>query len=174
MTPIIMDWTMLAIIGIAMLIGFIRGTASTLTSTIVWIVAVLLSILLNDWLSHFITKVSFLAHSAHLIAGISALIVILLIGFGIIKIFDFMQGSGKVNMISRLIGALLGVVKGAFIVLALVFVLNMSTVATQKWWLQSEFVQGVVPWVQFVQQFNHKAAFSPTSAIGNLSRSVAN
>ena len=159
MTPVILNWILIGIIGVSMLIGFMRGFLPTLVSTIVWLIAVFSAILLNDWLAWFISKLSFLASVSNLIAGVVVLVLILIVGHVIVKVFNFIGDISRVGMSSRLIAVLIGVVRGVLCVVALVFVLNMTAVSARVWWSGSQMVQGITPWVEMIYHI-------PTSQTG--------
>ena len=152
MTPMIMNWILIAIVILSMLIGLARGAMGTLLSTIVWLIAVAVAILFNVPLANWVGQLSFLQSIAPLLCAIVVLVVLLFIGLFITKIFNLVGNLTNTSGLSRLIGVVIGFVRGAICVLAVVFVVNLSSLSNSLWWQGSQLTQAMTPWVSAIQQ----------------------
>ena len=141
MTAITIDWILIAIVLLSMLLGFVRGFLVTLLATIVWAIAVFIAIsyhgLFTSWLSH----IPVVKDQASIVAAVLSIVVIFIVGSVIIRLIKLIPNGGSVSISSRLLAALVAIVRGGLLVIALVFILNMSPLNKENYWNNAQLVK---------------------------------
>lgn len=134
------DYTILAIVGLSILISLIRGFTREAMSLVVWIGAFFVASNFYQDLAVYITQIEdqtlrFGASAA--ILFVATLVLGALVNYLIGQLVDKTGLSGT----DRLIGACFGGVRGVLVVAAILFFLDSFTGASDSdWWQQSQLI----------------------------------
>ena len=144
------DWLLLAIVVVSALFGLMRGFVGVLASLVAWVLAA--------WVAfHFGAQLGVLLAGAgepsagQVLAGyalsfLGVLVVVGLAGWVVRRIVHSIGLTG----IDRLLGLLLGVVRGAFVACALVLLLGLTSMPREPSWRDSAVVPVFVPGAQWL------------------------
>lgn len=152
MTVMTLNWIFIAIVLLSMIVGFIRGTLMTFLATIFWIIAVVGVIIYNATISSWFSHVPVISGHADLSGSIIAMIIVLVVGAIIMRLIKLINVSSSTGMASRFIGALIAFIRGLLCVMALVFLIGMTTLSQKPYWQHSQIVQAINPWISQLQQ----------------------
>ena len=135
------DWTILAIVSISIVIGVARGFIREVMSLVVWVAAVVLSMMfyleLAPSLGELISTQSLRLLTAWLAIFVSVLIVGGLINYLLSKLIEVTGLSGT----DRLLGVVFGAARGFLLVLAvLMFLPDILPVDQDPWWRESALI----------------------------------
>jgi len=165
----IVDVFILVLIFISILIGFARGLVSEVVSLATLIAAFAIAIMFTNPLATYFTStatvqgvVSQTSNAigtstaqpiSYISIGISfgLLFAITVIIGSIIKILlNFMFATGILGFGNRVLGAGFGFVRGLLLTVVIIFLVQLSPMASQPWWQQSTYVpkfQSAVVWL---------------------------
>jgi membrane protein required for colicin V production len=144
------DYTVISALGVSAFAGLMRGFLKEVISLITWVTACILG-------SLFATKVAgMFVHSGRApsvleIAGAFTSIFFVTVVVGSLlsyTITKVVEGSG-ISFVNRFLGALFGAARGAVMVVVVMFIVQMTPVATEDVWTQSQFVIAFRPTVQW-------------------------
>jgi|GEM_PF-2447265 len=129
------DFTLVVIIGICLLWGFKRGVFSEALAIVLWVIAFFLatmySSLLDGQLSHSIGQ----GKGLGLLGYVLIFLLLLLLG-GVLNYVCSMFFKGEKSFSNHIIGAGLGVVRGALIAFIIVFAILNTTGINQRMWVK--------------------------------------
>lgn len=153
------DILILVIFFISIVIGFGRGFVSEILSLVTLIAAFVIAIMFTSSLAAYFTSTAAVQSVvsqtstaigtstaqpvSYMALGISfgVLFAATVIVGGIIKmILNLMFQTGILGFGNRVLGALFGLVRGFLLNLALIFLVQLSPLASQPWWQQSHYV----------------------------------
>ena len=131
------DYAVLALIGASVLLGLWRGVVSEMLALAAWVAAFFaarqfgreVGRLLATWIAD-----PALNSAAGFAAVFVAVLVIFALGRFVVSLLLRAVGLG---LLDRLLGAVFGVVRGVFMVLAVVLVGGMTSLPTQPWWREA-------------------------------------
>jgi membrane protein required for colicin V production len=145
------DWVLLAIIGASALLGVMRGFVGVVVSLLAW--------LLGGWVAfRYGGDVGLMLASdgepgtselfaGHALAFIAVMVVVGVVGWVVRKL---VQSVGLGGM-DRMLGFMLGLVRGGFVACALVLILALTSVPRGPQWQASPVVPVLVPGAQWLR-----------------------
>lgn len=189
------DFIILAIFFFSMVAGFGRGFVKEMVSLATLIVAFIVAATFTSPLAHFFTSSapiqSAVTHASNAIGadtaqpvsyaalGISFALLFagtVVVGSLISYLLNVAFQTGILGLGNRLLGGIFGLCRGFIINLVLIFLLQLTPMATHAAWQQSQFVSSFQPAVQWLGNFvapgvaNLKARFGST--LQNAGQSV--
>lgn len=147
------DVVILAIIGLSVLIGLVRGFIKESISLATWIAAIWVAVGLSDnlavWLperwdsaSFGIGGMTFELDSLRVgIAFILLLIAVLIVGAAVNFLVGWIVKRGSLTTGDRFFGIIFGLARGAVIVTLLVMAAGLTEFPKTPWWQQAGFVE---------------------------------
>jgi membrane protein required for colicin V production len=143
------DLLLLGVIAVSTLLGLMRGFIGVLASLLAWVLA--------GWAAfHFGARVALVLGGGHPTAGqlftgyaLSFLCVLLfvgIVGWALRKVVHAVGLSG----IDRILGMVLGLVRGGFVACLMVLVMGFSSMPREAGWQQSEVVPVLLPGAQLL------------------------
>lgn len=132
------DWTIIAVIGISMLVSLLRGFIKEAMSLVGWIVAFLVSMVFGDALASLLGN-SIEADTTRRIAAFAILFIASLIACGLAaKLLRSVVEWAGLGALDRVLGMAFGFARGVLVLLALSVMLR-STLGLDRlgWWQQS-------------------------------------
>jgi membrane protein required for colicin V production len=146
------DLMLLAVIGISMLFGVMRGFVGVLASLLAWVLA--------GWASfHFGARIALLLAGGHgapsagqMLAGygLSFLCVLLVVGIVGWIVRKLVQAVG-LSGIDRILGLALGAVRGGFVACLLVLLMGFTAMPREPGWRESQVVPVLLPGAQLLR-----------------------
>ena len=145
------DLLLLGVIGVSTLLGLMRGFVGVVASLVAWVLA--------GWAAF-----RFGAHAALLLAGggdpsasqlfagyglsfLGVLLFVGIVGWGVRKLVHAVGLSG----IDRIMGMLLGLVRGGFVACMLVLLMGFTGMPREPAWRQSQVVPVLLPGAQLLR-----------------------
>lgn len=163
------DYVIIAIFLFSILAGFFRGFVKEVISLITLIAAFVVGIMFASPLAAVFTNSASVQHAVNQASssmGVDAAQTVsyaaLGISFGLLFAATVIVGAiigaivniafqaGILGIGNRLLGGLFGFARGFLISLAVIFVVQMTSVGNQSWWHQSELVVSFQPAVQWL------------------------
>ncbi len=136
------DLIIVAVIVISAIISGFRGFVKEAVSLIVWIAAIVITLLLTSRFATLLPKETIDSPVARL--GISAVVLFLgsmLIGSLINWLVQRMISSTRLSKVDRLVGTGFGIVRGAVIVALVVLLANLvPSLKAETWWRESRLL----------------------------------
>jgi membrane protein required for colicin V production len=148
------DWVLLAVLGVSMVIGALRGFLHEVLSLLSWVAALVLA----QWFAA--------AMGAQLPIAADNLSMQYLAGFGVVFVLTLMVSGVLISLlkkllsavglrpVDRILGAVFGLARGGLLLTALVLLLSRTPLHDQAAWRQSigigllaQAVNVVVPWL---------------------------
>jgi membrane protein required for colicin V production len=170
------DYFVIFIFGLSMLAGYIRGFMKEVVSLITWVAASVLSTLFAGKLADMFSGSSSAAVQSVVSSvtgssgsNVDAPISMLAIGASFAVIFfvtlfvgyivgtlvtGIAQGAGE-SLTNRFLGAIFGGARGFVLVVVLMFIAELTPMAAQPAWVQSQFVKSFQPLVNWVDKMVH-------------------
>ncbi len=132
------DYTLLALLVMSGGMGLIRGFRVEVYATFVWLVGVLaglffskeFALFLNDYISQPVLKIA--------IAFVSLLGITLMLG----NLIGYLLGEAltRTDILGRLVGVLMGAVRGLLIISLLVMLAGLSSLPSEAWWHEAQLI----------------------------------
>lgn len=163
----LVDIFILAIFFFSIMTGFARGFIREAVSLLTLIAAFIIAIMFTNPLAHAFTSSSTVqtavSHTSNVIGvstetpvsylalGVSfALLFIatMIVGSIISYLLNVVFETGFLGFGNRLLGGVFGLVRGFIINLVLIFVVQLTSLDTEPWWVHSRFVEDFQPAVQ--------------------------
>ncbi len=139
------DLVLLIIIGGSILLGLLRGLVGTLVSTVAWLLAGWVTFQfgreLAFWLSDDGTPTMTELFGGYALSFVSVMVVVTLIG----ALIKSMVQSVGLSGLDRLLGAGLGLLRGAFLACLLVLLLGFTPLPREPSWQQSVVLPVLMP-----------------------------
>jgi membrane protein required for colicin V production len=139
------DLVLLIIIGGSILLGLLRGLVGTLVSTVAWLLAGWVTFQfgreLASWLSDDGTPTMTELFGGYALSFVSVMVAVTLIG----ALIKSMVQSVGLSGLDRLLGAGLGLLRGAFLACLLVLLLGFTPLPREPAWQQSTVLPLLVP-----------------------------
>lgn len=135
------DWAIVAILSISVLISLIRGFVKEAMSLLVWVSAVLVSMLFYQRLAPLLAELISTPSLRLLVAWLILFVGVLIIG----GLFNYMLGklvlATGLSGTDRLLGVIFGAARGVVVVMiALILVPNVLPVDQDPWWQKSVLI----------------------------------
>lgn len=164
-----LDIIILLIFFFSIIAGFARGFISEMISLATWILAVIIASMFASPLAEYFTSspsvqstvsqasnaigVNAAQPVSYFALGISFALLFfgtIIVGSIVSYVMNLMVQSGILGLGNRLLGAIFGLCRGFIINLVLIFLLQLTPIAAQAWWQQSQLVgqfQPAVAWL---------------------------
>lgn len=134
------DYSILAIIGVSVVIGLLRGFTREVLSLIGWVVAVWVTLAYTDELEHlfvpYVETPGLRVALAVALLFVLTLLVAALVNYLLGRVIEKSGLSGT----DRLIGVVFGFVRGCAFVAAFVFLAGLTSLPQDTWWRQSQLI----------------------------------
>lgn len=160
----IVDILILVIFFISIIIGLGRGLVSEILSLVTLIAAFVIAMMFTNSLAAYFTNTAVLGNAvstttaasgadttqtiSYMTLGVSfaLLFVATIIVGGLVKmLLNAIFQTGILGFGNRLLGGIFGLIRGALFCLALIFLVQLSPVAKEPWWTQSQLVPRFQP-----------------------------
>jgi membrane protein required for colicin V production len=146
MTPV--DWAIVAIFGLSLLLGVVRGVLRELFALAGWIAGLLLAWRFAEPLAHLLPfELPLGARTA--LVGLVIVVATLLAAALLAALLRSLLTLAKLSLEDRLLGAIFGLVRGAIVVGLAVLLGTAAGVAREPWWQGSK----LLPWAQASVRF---------------------
>lgn len=127
------DYAVLTVLGLSLLLALLRGVVRELVSLAGWFAAVALSLLFTQTIADMLPK-SLGSFLASLLAFLGIFIAVwILSGFIGLLLSKLVKAAG-LGWADRLLGALLGLIRGAVIVLVVVMLAGLTPLPREPFW----------------------------------------
>lgn len=165
------DWVLLLVVVLSGLAGLMRGFIGVLASLVAWVLGI--------WVAfHFGAELGLMLAgtdqpgTGHLIAGYALSFMGVLVGIGLVgwmvrKLVHSIGLSG----VDRLLGLVIGTLRGALIACALVLLFGLTSMPREPWWRTSTLIPVFVPGAQSLSAWlpewvARQVDFGSTGALG--------
>ena len=136
------DYTIIAVLGRAVLMGLWRGFVAEVLALAVWVCAFWVAWLLGPTLAeHFSASISTPSARVILAYGLSFLAVLILGAIVAFLVRKLVESSGLSGS-DRLLGMVFGLVRGLALVVFVVLLLGFTPFTRDPWWQQSRLLPG--------------------------------
>jgi membrane protein required for colicin V production len=168
----ILDIVIIVLIFISVLVGLLRGFTKELMSIAAWVISIYLAFnfyhLITPYLAAYINQDNLSNIAGGAIIFVGSLFTLSMVGYLISKAVAATGIKGT----DRVLGAVLGLVRGVLIISLFVVVTSIFNVKSTSWWNNSEFIAHFVPIADAInsvlpEEFKIKEAEGSTSAIGS-------
>ncbi len=147
MTPA--DWLIVLAIVTSVVIGLIRGFVVEVMALVVWVVAVIASVLLAPRLSEALTA-SIESPAARIFLAYGLVFVgTLLVGAVLTWMLRKLVAGTGLSGTDRMLGAIFGIARGGALVVIVVLMLGLTPFPRETWWRQSLLLP---PFVQLAER----------------------
>jgi membrane protein required for colicin V production len=137
------DWALLALLGLSMLLGIVRGLSCEVMSLLGWVVAYFAAQALSANVAPAIT-VSYPGSALNAAVAFVAVFVAVLIGWGVLSwLIRHLVQASPLNALDRALGALFGVLRGVLLALAVAITVNMTPLSDDPSWRSSRGAEGL-------------------------------
>ncbi len=145
------DYVFIGIVLISVLIGLLRGFIREALSLATWIFAFVVTLRYGSECAEAFRS-SITSEPLRLIAGYAVpfFLVLLVGGLATWLIARAVRGAGLAP-VDRMLGCGFGLLRGSFIVLALVVLAGITSLGRETWWRQSTLVPQIQPFAKVMQ-----------------------
>lgn len=145
-----LDLAIIAIIGFSTLISFIRGFIREALSLTIWVVALYLAYVYSDMIAgRYLTSIE--EQNIRIIAAFLIIFfAVLIVGAFINYLFSRLVQSTGLSGTDRILGLGFGVARGILLIAVMIMVAEMTVVAQNKFWKDSQLVpqfEGLTQWL---------------------------
>lgn len=163
------DYAILAIFFISILIGFKRGLVREVISLLTWIAAFIVAIMFSSHLAGVFTSTSVaqnvmsnassglgvdtgtsFSYAALAISFVALFVGTLLAGSIVNYFISYAVEGAGISIGNRLLGGLFGLGRGFIVNLVIIFIIQLTPLATEPMWTSSKFVTAFQPGVQWL------------------------
>ncbi len=139
------DYTFIAIVFASLLIGAFRGLIRECLSLATWILAFVLTLRYGPEVADRL-KASIGTESLRLIAGYALCFFGVLLAGALLTLLVslLIRGSG-LGGVDRMLGAGFGLLRGLFVIVAIVMVVGVTEARNEAWWKHSVLVPALIP-----------------------------
>lgn len=146
-----LDLVLLGVIGISTLISFMRGFLKELISLLTWVVAFVVGMFYAANLAPFLPASIDIPSLRLASAFVTLFISTLLIGGILNAVVALLVQKTGLSGTDRSIGAIFGLVRGVFLVSALILLGSLTPMPQDPWWKQSLVIQHLTPIAQWMR-----------------------
>ncbi len=178
------DIAILALFFISVLAGLMRGLIREILSLIVWIAAFTVAILFSGRIAASFTSLQAVqsvatgqaAHPVSMLAiaisFICLFVATLLVGSVITYLLSELAEGGGISLTNRFLGGVFGLLRGFLVVLLVIFMINLSPLSTESWWVQSQLVKAFQPASAWLDKAVEPNIASLKSSVGQTLKNV--
>lgn len=134
------DGLLIVIVALSTILGVVRGFFREVASFVIWVIAFFAAYFFSDSFT-FLAYITSSQAAQMLIAFIVVLLIVLIIGFFIIRIISKMITQSGLSPLNRVLGAVFGLLRGFVLVLAIIYIIDLTSVASHPLWQGSVTVQ---------------------------------
>lgn len=149
----IIDFVIIAIVGLSVITGLFRGFVKELIALCVWILAIWLAFKysgeVNNWLKPYIQDMA----ARSVVAFVGILLATIVVGGLFNAVLSFILRRSGLSGTDRLLGMGFGFVRGVFIVALLMLVVKMASIPYQSYAEQSRLYNKFDPLVNWLSGF---------------------
>lgn len=127
------DIAIISVTGISCLFGLWRGFVKEVLSLVSWVAALLLARIYSETFSETLAGVISNEGARYLTAFVLIFIAVMMIGTLVNSIISKLLSATGLNFVNRLFGGVFGIVRGAVIVLVILFICNIFVSETALW-----------------------------------------
>lgn len=131
------DWIVLSVLGVFMLVSFLRGAVSEIVALMRWVVAWVAARILADWVAPHLAVGISSPPLAHLVAFLLVFVTVWLVMYLVRTLLTSLVNALGLGSLNRLFGAAIGGVKGAMVVTLGVLVAAFSDFPQLPAWRNS-------------------------------------
>jgi membrane protein required for colicin V production len=132
-----LDWVVLALLGVSLLVGALRGLVYEVLSVLSWIAAFVLA----QWLGPEVATLlpmSGAAEPLRYAAGFALVFIVAVFAGSLLAwLTKKLVEAVGLRPADRALGAMFGLVRGLVLVLALAVVVNLTALKASGWWVES-------------------------------------
>jgi membrane protein required for colicin V production len=140
-----LDYLFIAIVVLSVLFGALRGFIREALSLLTWILAFVLALGYGPSFADRLKNVIDYVPVRVVVADIIVFFLVLLAGAVLTRLVGLLIRGSGLAPVDRLLGSGFGLLRGAFIVLALVMLAGLGTLGEESWWKQSALVPHLKP-----------------------------
>jgi membrane protein required for colicin V production len=130
----IVDIIVIAVVGISILLGVIKGLVREVLSLAAWVVAFLAANLAAPEVARLLPA-SMASEEIRLLAGFAAVFVVVLIGLSVLAVMvSKLVKIAGLGMADRVLGGVFGLVRGTLVVVILVLLAGLTALPRQPMW----------------------------------------
>ena len=134
---VVLDWLLLAVLGVSLLLGAWRGLVFEMLSVLAWVVAFVAA----QWFATDVAQwlpMSGAANSMRYAAGFLLTFVVTAFTGGLVAVLvKKMISVAGLGPVDRVLGCAFGLVRGLVLLLAAAVVIAMTPLKTSVWWTES-------------------------------------
>jgi membrane protein required for colicin V production len=145
------DFLILAVIGISMLISFMRGFIKEVVAILIWAAAVLLAFLYSGKLATHLTEVSS-PQVRYILSFVAIFICVLIIGVIINALTGVLVSKSGISVVDRFLGLFFGAARGALLVAVTIMLLQFGGFSFTSIG-QSELVPKFLPLISWLDKY---------------------
>lgn len=146
-----LDLVLLGVIGISTLISFMRGFLKELISLLTWVVAFVVGMFYAANLAPFLPASIDIPSLRLASAFVTLFISTLLIGGILNAVVALLVQKTGLSGTDRSIGVIFGLLRGVFLVSALILLGSLTPMPQDPWWKQSLVIQHLTPIAQWMR-----------------------
>ncbi len=134
------DWTILVILLISALFGFIRGMVREAVALITWIGAIMLGRLFAPEIAELFSTYIEQETVRISLAFVAIAIVVMVAGSIFSRAANQLVSASGFGGFNRFLGLIFGGLRGVAILLIIVTLMSLTPLVEEPWWTQSEFI----------------------------------
>lgn len=135
------DFTFIALIAVSAAMGFFRGLFKEVASCVILIVAYVAARFLTiDYFGALFPKHYHAMGS--LLSYVVVFIVVLLLGYVLMRLLNALIEKSPLTFLNLFLGAIFGLLRGGVLVIAIIFLVNLTRFSQNPIWQQSYLVKG--------------------------------
>ncbi len=147
------DYVVIAIIGVSVLVGVLRGFVKEVFSLLVWAAAFFVAFHYSGALALRLEDHIDLPSARTSLAFTGLFLAVLIIGGLLTYLVGRLVESTGLSGTDRLLGGVFGGVRGLILVLVLILVAGLTPVPQDPWWQHSRSIQSLMPLAEWSAQF---------------------
>lgn len=132
------DWTLLAVVGLSLLVGVWRGLVFEVMSLVGWLVAYVAAQAMAPSVAPYV-PIGSLGSGLNAGASFAAAFVVVLLAWALLaRVVRFMIHATPLTVVDRLLGGAFGVLRGAVVLLVVATLVATTPAARSQAWQQSQ------------------------------------
>jgi len=165
------DYTILAVLGISVLMGLWRGLISEVLSLAIWVAAFWVAWTFGPMVAGYFEHSIQLPSARMLVSYGLCFILVLVLGALVRFVISRLVESTGLGGSDRLLGMFFGLARGVLVVTLAVFLLGFTPVTRDPWWRESQLLpqfEGVAGWLGEKLPDNVRRYLHPPAALDHL------
>ena len=165
------DYTILAVLGLSVLMGLWRGLISEVLSLAIWVAAFWVAWTFGPMVAGYFEHSIQLPSARMLVSYGLCFILVLVLGALVRFVISRLVESTGLGGSDRLLGMFFGLARGVLVVTLAVFLLGFTPVTRDPWWRESQLLpqfEGVAGWLGEKLPDNVRRYLHPPAALDHL------